>query len=1344
MSDLTQSAAPVKRSGVHSPPAHPPAETALVNGTTLQGTGTTDAETATGLDISLPERVPPAKMQVRGENFHAAGSPVGTTLDPLGLLIVDDKDAAHPARLGRSAFLAEAQRLVTAVADVELKAIGRSAVDCPYIAGAFAYYRQCPAPIINQAVTSFTGRKFRQREDLLEAIGNRTRQAVQSWISNGQLDAAPGVSAAHAAAFLRSVGQASGPAGDGAARALLQMGPGEALQTSTAQRFAPEVGPALAAVRLHLGPSGTAVARAAQAPAVAVGHDIAFETGFFRPGTIEGDALVAHELAHAAGNGVHDAQDAEAAADGVATHAVQRLWLGGAASPLPAGPRAARSILSLQRCSVSEDQERTPVNDTEMRRLGWDIRAPLGGVVGQDYRLELVSPGAQQPAYVAPGHVGPIAHWFVIRPDETEAAHRGQQISAVHTRTLDAEGTWTFVAAIYLPQNRVGFMEHRVVVRRPNVVAAEKLAAVKPVTVTEFLIKLGLQDVQNIRVGLADQRFAPAYIELHGENPAHVARAPNLPANVYTAHPAEGQSPVRYQWLAVPEDISGYPHKARFEKRRRFIDGRDGFDLGSGRQAGWTLSSETGVVQIYCQMFGADGTMLAEATYRQVVLADAEFKRVERFRTYMADVRSALSQLREPSVFVPAVHLATESGAVTELSFFLGRATESEELILVDLTPGVPRREYRAPDWEALLTTFAHGNSYPPGHIRLRVPSNPFDIAKQDWEVETSGASIATRLSTAWGWASLALAGLGALASVTAPPLAPVFFVASGVVGAASAAASLYQRSHESQQSPLGIAIDLAALAGSLIGAAGAANILRHGPRIAAATRTGQFVLYTGWATDLMGGVFMAVEGAAQIAEILDSPQSQDARVSAVVRILSGMLLNGSLLAWGARDLEATRGAIGGALGPEIAHGLQSHEIHALSLLDQSVLARLGTIEDTRAVAALIREDPVKAGRLIQLHGGSQFVQSARGHSGGLEALSEVLTLERRALVVGIAAGRLGQQIDEMSAKLLSRQMGVEVRIDKKFTGREILVEYRAGSWLSSADIGIRVGPKASIGDILLHQLVIDDLHNYRLLSNGFGGLYERAGAWLNNRRIPRSEELLAELNKHAAMQEARLQALNQLSFGPGLEQVLARDLHDIDAAVLRFRHELSALGAPEGVIGAWRESFSLRQLEQIFDAPGSGFERVRHSTSGNLISEPGYLEGRALDRGNKSKIRTANATYADVVGTDLSTKRLTAMELKLISAEDTVATHFRQAKISEWILEQHGGRIANLPAGTDYYLVIDLRLAGQTIPEALADLSTVLKNYSRIGDARRLWDGVRFITGSAKSPVLSGVHAIP
>jgi hypothetical protein len=179
--------------------------------------------------------------------------------------------------------------------------------------------------------------------------------------------------------------------------------------------------------------------------------------------------------------------------------------------------------------------------------------------------------------------------------------------------------------------------------------------------------------------------------------------------------------------------------------------------------------------------------------------------------------------------------------------------------MLVDVTPGVPRREYRGADFDSLLKDFGSGNAYPVGQVVLRVPQNTFGIKQQDWRIRTEGASVARRLSTGWGWASLGLAGLGVLAAIVpgGQPLAPAFFMAAATVGAASAAASLYDRAHEAHPSNASVAIDIAQLAGSLFGMAGAANVLRHGARIAAATRTGQFVLYAGFATDAVGGVFL-------------------------------------------------------------------------------------------------------------------------------------------------------------------------------------------------------------------------------------------------------------------------------------------------------------------------------------------------------------------------------------------------------------------------------------------------------------------------------------------------------
>jgi hypothetical protein len=340
------------------------------------------------------------------------------------------------------------------------------------------------------------------------------------------------------------------------------------------------------------------------------------------------------------------------------------------------------------------------------------------------------------------------------------------------------------------------------------------------------------------------------------------------------------------------------------------------------------------------------------------------------------------------------MHIARESGVATELSLFIGQPASGTGIKIIDVTPAVPRREYSGSDFSAALSDFNSGNSYPEGLIQLRVPQNSLGVAAQGWNIQTSGASLAQRLSSGWGWASLGLAGLGVLAAIIpgAQPLAPAFFLASGALGAASAGASLYQRSQEAQPSGVGIAIDIASLVGSVLGMAGAANILRHGPRIAAATRTGRFVLYTGFASDAIGGVFILAEGAEQIAQILDGPGTADDKAAAVARIFAGLLLNGTLLAFGARDVRATRRQLTSVLSAGVLDGLSTTDIHMLSLLEGPAMARLSSasLEEVQSIAVLIRQDPVRAGALVSQFGES-FVTGARARPENLEELAQAL-----------------------------------------------------------------------------------------------------------------------------------------------------------------------------------------------------------------------------------------------------------------------------------------------------------------------------------------------------------------
>jgi hypothetical protein len=107
-------------------------------------------------------------------------------------------------------------------------------------------------------------------------------------------------------------------------------------------------------VRVHSGGEAGALAGRLAARSFAVGQHVVFGPGQYRPGTLVGDALIAHELAHVAQqeNGSAAAEKARASestarleedADVAAIGAVVSLWglaMGGTSGIVPAeGPR---------------------------------------------------------------------------------------------------------------------------------------------------------------------------------------------------------------------------------------------------------------------------------------------------------------------------------------------------------------------------------------------------------------------------------------------------------------------------------------------------------------------------------------------------------------------------------------------------------------------------------------------------------------------------------------------------------------------------------------------------------------------------------------------------------------------------------------------------------------------------------------------------------------------------------------------------------------------------------------------------------------------------------------------
>jgi hypothetical protein len=162
-----------------------------------------------------------------------------------------------------------------------------------------------------------------------------------------------------------------------------RLGDGRAIDTSVRSRMEPIFQQDFSSVRLHTDATAATLAGGLDARAFTVGDHVAFGAGHYHPGTVVGDALIAHELAHvvqqraglsrgpapAAGGGD---SALERDADSAAAGAVATLW-GNARSALAeigqsALPRQ-HSGLRLSRCNGASGpgpQKSVTVNHTKL------------------------------------------------------------------------------------------------------------------------------------------------------------------------------------------------------------------------------------------------------------------------------------------------------------------------------------------------------------------------------------------------------------------------------------------------------------------------------------------------------------------------------------------------------------------------------------------------------------------------------------------------------------------------------------------------------------------------------------------------------------------------------------------------------------------------------------------------------------------------------------------------------------------------------------------------------------------------------------------------------------------
>jgi Domain of unknown function (DUF4157) len=369
---------------------------------------------ASGMEASQEagSNLPPTHVALRLQRAEAAAP--GPSRATVPLLAENDARDTQSGQMRKGEFLDNLQVSVCATADEVLSSVGRSAQGCPYIERWIGHLRTKSSQYVERGIRKYApdSAGVTKAEDYIPLVSARVRRGVARWAKTGEITEVPdelrgqlfaanvlgaaerlisgiggaigGVASAVAGGVNKAVSaigsvfakERDGGVRDAASPDEIQshLHSGHPLDIGIKSRMETAFGSDFSAVRVHTDSSAADLSTRLNARAFTIGRDVAFASGEYQPGTVIGDALVAHELAHVmqqskapAGlapkvNNAAEHSALEEDADLSALGAVVSLWSDSRASLAAIGKRSVpslRSGLRLQRCAAKQAQ--TPV-----------------------------------------------------------------------------------------------------------------------------------------------------------------------------------------------------------------------------------------------------------------------------------------------------------------------------------------------------------------------------------------------------------------------------------------------------------------------------------------------------------------------------------------------------------------------------------------------------------------------------------------------------------------------------------------------------------------------------------------------------------------------------------------------------------------------------------------------------------------------------------------------------------------------------------------------------------------------------------------------------------------------
>jgi len=241
------------------------------------------------------------------------------------------------------------------------------------------------------------------------------------------------------------------------------LGPGHRLDGHMRSRAESAYGRSLADVTVHTGPEADTFSRGYGGIAATVGNQVAFASGYYRPGTLQSDAIMAHELAHVVQQGgaapeatgplehgpAHEEHGADRATanlllagrGGPAHHAALDAALG-SADAIPARsagrPRVQTCFCQATPAAMSDvtvDPEISEVDETVMDELE-GLEKPYEAIVrrGADVRANATGAASMTPMGAGAGLAGVMDDNRAFKEATDAAAAEGTTVADVEAK----------------------------------------------------------------------------------------------------------------------------------------------------------------------------------------------------------------------------------------------------------------------------------------------------------------------------------------------------------------------------------------------------------------------------------------------------------------------------------------------------------------------------------------------------------------------------------------------------------------------------------------------------------------------------------------------------------------------------------------------------------------------------------------------------------------------------------------------------------------------------------------------------------------------------------------------